>query len=412
MSSSTLLAASPSAAQPTLMIPDDLIDPTRAAALRFSRFPVVDAAARSLAVAIVDQYITRAWLDKLTLNRDMPRAVLTALAHASRQLEERSLSIPWHSVLLVDLPTVLGNHYAAFAGARAAVAVSSSSVLHQPPPAPKVGTGEIGGLKGRRGKQPGVPSQATQVSGCPSSATSHSSISSDRQAPALQFPFYPSRSHVPPQLTAQSGSSASLAPTALPSTPTQPQAPRPPPVPSPDSAPPGWPTASTPVDQFTPTDAKFSLLMPHVALEPGPDPSATVSPNSPPSATLPGFNDYLRTVANVLLDAFLPASTLEAEAERVLMREIVAGVLGMVIEAMADPVMLLRAITAAFEAGSQQSLAPSQEPLSSSAAPTIHPQQSSTTPTRMQTTILHNQNRRHHLTSNIRTHKSPSLHTS
>ncbi|KAI9178879.1 hypothetical protein H9P43_005541 [Blastocladiella emersonii ATCC 22665] len=313
--------APPAPPPPAAAVPDP--DVSVAASLRFSRYPVVDHEARALACTIVDQYVTKAWFCDISTNRDFQRALLHALAHAMRAIEDRILQVDWASVLLVDIPLVLQQHYAAYSVAQtpllAHLTTSTLSAARQPAPPgpptpPRVGSSMSLNV-----------AAANRSSGSTGPPTHQRSVSSPT-APT----FRPLHLNPPPP---------------LPRPPSN-QNPTPAAPPPPDPGP-GW-TARHPRVRLAPLDVAFQAYLPHAALEPDP-----TTADKSGDVELPHFNEYLRTVANVVVTACLPPASLDADAERLLVRELVAGVLALIFDAGTDPVVLFQAITAAAQRGGE-----------------------------------------------------------
>ncbi|KAI9221807.1 hypothetical protein BC828DRAFT_380116 [Blastocladiella britannica] len=108
-----------------------------------------------------------------------------------------------------------------------------------------------------------------------------------------------------------------------------------------------WPSASTPSILLSlPRDPLLHALVPHPALD------LAVLPTLPPSGTptalvdLPFLNHHLRATAAVVLDVCLPAHAKENDAERILVRELVAGILAVAVDAASDPRNVLHGIRA------------------------------------------------------------------
>ncbi|KAJ3365190.1 hypothetical protein GGF31_008598 [Allomyces arbusculus] len=292
----------------------------------FSRFPDIDRELRLLALAIVDEFVSKPWYSKLTANRDLQREIMVTLAQVARSLESRLLTVDWPMVLLADVPYLVTQHWQAFAAAReslvanllgATVVDTSSSRASVPADSRRSSTHSL------HAGAAATVTRATPTNGPP--ALPHAGSASLRPSPAPSIHIMGAAS---PPLTPGVAALQVLEP----------------------------PLRTV---HLTTVDLVYHSLVPHVAMV------AERVPGTSDQYTMPHYDEYLRMAVGQIVQSLLPLASASAPAERVLVREIVLMIVRSLLDRFSDPVYLFTLIANLLEPSAEQT----QEP-SSSAAPT------------------------------------------
>ncbi|KAJ3366486.1 hypothetical protein GGF32_005488 [Allomyces javanicus] len=305
----------------------------------FSRFPDIDRELRLLALAIVDEFISKPWYSKLTANRDLQREIMVALAQVARSLESRLLAVDWPMVLLADVPYLVTQHWQAFAAARESL---------------------VANLLGASGATLADTSSRASVPADSRRSSTHSLHAGAVAAAARATP-----ATAPPALPR--AGSASLRPSPAPSIHVVAAA-SPPPTPGMAASQVLEPPLRT--VHLTTVDLVYHSLVPHVAMV------AERVPGTSDLYTLPHYDEYLRMAVGQIVQSLLPLASASAPAERVLVREIVLMIARSLLDRFSDPVYLFTLIANLLEPNPETT----QKPATSTTA-TSSPSASSLTTT-------------------------------